>query len=181
MGDSMCSFNPIYGQGMTIAALEAVALQRHLGRHGRLQPRRFHRQLARLLRPPWQMATGADLVFPGVDGRCTRTQRLLAAYIVRLHAAAAHDPTVARSFVRVAGLVDPPQTLLRPPVRGGRSALSTLPPTPNRNHALVTAPMQAGSRGRSPRGRHRSITLTEHVGPCRRRGPTWRSSRPLLG
>lgn len=116
MGDGMCSFNPIYGQGMTIAGLEAVALRRHLGRHGRLRSHRFHRRLARLLRPPWQMAAGADLVFPGVDGRRTRTQRLLGAYITRLHAAAADDPVVARSFVRVAGLVDPPQTLMRPAI-----------------------------------------------------------------
>lgn len=114
MGDGMCSFNPIHGQGMSIAALEAVALQRHLERHGRIRSRRFHRQLARVLGPPWQMATGADLVFPGLEGGRTRPQQLLGAYVGRLHAAAAHDQTVACSFVRVAGLIDPPQKLLRP-------------------------------------------------------------------
>ena len=130
MGDSMCSFNPIYGQGMSIAALEAVALRRHLERHGRVRSRRFHRQLARLLRPPWQMATGADLIYPGLEEGRSRPQRLLGAYINRLHAAAAHDKTVARSFVYVAGLVDPPQKLLRPLVvsrvfRGRRTRRSS--------------------------------------------------------
>jgi 2-polyprenyl-6-methoxyphenol hydroxylase-like FAD-dependent oxidoreductase len=114
MGDGMCSFNPIYGQGISIAALEAVALRRHLERHGRIRSRRFHRQLARLLRSPWQMATGADLSFPGLEEGPGRLQRVLGAYINRVHAAAAHDETVACSFVYVAGLVDPPQKLLRP-------------------------------------------------------------------
>lgn len=127
MGDGMCSFNPIYGQGMSIAALEAVALRRHLERHGRIRSRRFHRQLARLLGPPWQMATGADLVFPGLEGGRTRPQRLLGAYVGRLHAAAAHDQTVACSFVRVAGLVDPPQKLLRPSVASRVLRVTTQP------------------------------------------------------
>ncbi|MGH9263768.1 MAG: NAD(P)/FAD-dependent oxidoreductase [Acidimicrobiales bacterium] len=114
MGDGTCSFNPVYGQGMTIAALQAVALRRHLERHRRLRARRFARELAKVVRPPWQMATGADLVFPGVGRPRTRTQRLLGGYVARIHATAARDPDVARAFVRVSGLVDGPQALLRP-------------------------------------------------------------------
>jgi 2-polyprenyl-6-methoxyphenol hydroxylase-like FAD-dependent oxidoreductase len=114
IGDSMCSFNPIYGQGMSIAALEAVALRDHLRRHGRLRPRRFHRRLAGVLRPAWQMATGADMALPSFDQQRTAGQRILGAYVTRLHARGARDAGVARSFVRVSGLVDPPRTLLRP-------------------------------------------------------------------
>jgi 2-polyprenyl-6-methoxyphenol hydroxylase-like FAD-dependent oxidoreductase len=114
VGDSVCSFNPIYGQGMTIAALEADTLGQHLARHGRLIPRKFHRQVARIVRPAWQMATGADLQFPGVDGPRTRSQELVGSYIRRLHAAAANDPQLSRAFVRVSGLVDTPTALIRP-------------------------------------------------------------------
>lgn len=116
LGDSLCSFNPIYGQGMTVAALQAEVLDQHLRRHGTVRPQRLQRELARLVRTPWQMAAGADLQFPGVEGRRTRGQRWLGAYIARLQAAAATDPTLGRAFIRVSGLVDPPQALLRPAV-----------------------------------------------------------------
>jgi hypothetical protein len=60
------------------------------------------------------MAAGGDLVFPGVQGRRTLKVRLVSTYLARLHAAAAHDAHLAIAFVRVAGLVAPPQSLLRP-------------------------------------------------------------------
>ena len=72
VGDAVCSFNPIYGQGMSVAALEALTLRRHLARGVEPQSRRWFRDLARLVDVPWQMAAGGDLVFPGVEGRRTR-------------------------------------------------------------------------------------------------------------
>jgi hypothetical protein len=116
VGDAVCSFNPIYGQGMSVAALEALALRRHLQRGAVPQPRRFFGDLARMVDVPWDIAVGGDLAVPGVQGRRTLKIRLANAYIARLHAAAAHDASLASTFVRVAGLVAPPQTLLRPNV-----------------------------------------------------------------
>jgi 2-polyprenyl-6-methoxyphenol hydroxylase-like FAD-dependent oxidoreductase len=116
MGDAVCSFNPIYGQGMSVAALEALALRRYLERGAEPQPRRWFRDLARVVDVPWDIAVGGDLAVPGVQGRRTLKVRLVNAYIARLHAAAAHDVSLASAFVRVAGLVAPPQTLLRPDV-----------------------------------------------------------------
>ncbi|GEL17959.1 FAD-dependent oxidoreductase [Pseudonocardia asaccharolytica] len=115
-GDGLCSFNPVYGQGMTVAALEALALRRHLRRGGQPRPARFHRDAARVIDGPWSIAVGGDLAFPGVEGRRTPAVRFLNAYVARLHAAAARDGRLARAFVRVSGLVDPPQALLRPGV-----------------------------------------------------------------
>jgi hypothetical protein len=60
------------------------------------------------------MSAGGDLAFPGVQGRRTLKVRLVNAYLARLHAAAAHDAGLASAFVRVAGLVAPPQSLLHP-------------------------------------------------------------------
>jgi 2-polyprenyl-6-methoxyphenol hydroxylase-like FAD-dependent oxidoreductase len=116
MGDAVASFNPIYGQGMSVAAIEALTLRRHLERGVEPQPHRWFRDLARVVDVPWDMAAGGDLAFPGVDGRRTGKHRLVSTYLTRLHAAAAHDADLASAFVRVAGLVAPPQTLLRPAV-----------------------------------------------------------------
>jgi 2-polyprenyl-6-methoxyphenol hydroxylase-like FAD-dependent oxidoreductase len=114
LGDAVASFNPIYGQGMSVAALEALTLQRHLEQGIEPQPRRWFRDLARLVDVPWDMAAGGDLVFPGVQGRRTLKVRMVSAYTARLHAAAAHDADLASAFVRVVGLVAQPQSLLYP-------------------------------------------------------------------
>jgi 2-polyprenyl-6-methoxyphenol hydroxylase-like FAD-dependent oxidoreductase len=127
MGDAVCHTNPIYGHGMTMAALEALTLRRHLQRSTAPQPRRWFRDLARVVDVPWEMAGGADLSFPGVQGHRTAKVRLLGAYLARLHAAAAHDARLASAFVRVAGLVARPESLLRPGV-ALRVLRGSLPP-----------------------------------------------------
>ena len=130
LGDAVASFNPIYGQGMSVAAVEALTLRRHLERGIEPQPRRWFRDLAHVVDVPWEMAAGGDLVFPGVQGRRTAKVRLVSTYLARLHAAAAHDANLATAFIRVAGLVDPPQTLLRPGIvlRVLRNGLGPAPP-----------------------------------------------------
>lgn len=116
VGDGVCTFNPIYGQGMTVAAMEALALRSHLLANTDPGPRLFQRELARVIDTPWEMAIGSDLGFPAARGRRTRKLRILGRYVARLHAAAAHDAGLARTFARVSGLVDPPGALLRPGV-----------------------------------------------------------------
>jgi 2-polyprenyl-6-methoxyphenol hydroxylase-like FAD-dependent oxidoreductase len=116
VGDAVCSLNPIYGQGMTVAALEADALGRHLARRGRLEPSRYQREIARIVRPAWEMSAGADLQIPGTQGRRRRSYGLLGAYVSRLHRAAASDATLSNAFVRVSGLVEPPPRLFDPRV-----------------------------------------------------------------
>jgi 2-polyprenyl-6-methoxyphenol hydroxylase-like FAD-dependent oxidoreductase len=113
LGDAVCSFNPLYAQGMTVAALEALALRRHL-RTGIPRPEAFFRDLAGVIRSPWEFSAGADLGYPEVQGRRTVKTRLANAYVARLHRAAVHDATLANAFIRAAGLVDPPQALMRP-------------------------------------------------------------------
>jgi 2-polyprenyl-6-methoxyphenol hydroxylase-like FAD-dependent oxidoreductase len=116
MGDAMCTFNPVYGQGMSVAALQALALRAHLREHTTPRPVRFFRRIGRIVDVPWDMATGGDLAFPEVVGRRTTRMRLLNGYLAKLLAGAADDARLGRAFLRVAGLVDPPQALLAPGV-----------------------------------------------------------------
>src|SRR3954468_9192738 len=76
--DAVCSFNPIYGQGMTVAALEALLLRRLLasgdpaGLGGTDQlARRFFAGAAKVIDGPWSIAVGTDLRFRQVTGRRT--------------------------------------------------------------------------------------------------------------
>jgi 2-polyprenyl-6-methoxyphenol hydroxylase-like FAD-dependent oxidoreductase len=113
MGDAICSFNPLYAQGMTIAAVESLVLRRHLER-GASQPLEFFRDAAKEIDVAWAFSAGADLGYPGVEGRRTPMVRMANAYVARLHAAAVYDAKLTDAFIRAAGLVDPPQALMRP-------------------------------------------------------------------
>jgi 2-polyprenyl-6-methoxyphenol hydroxylase-like FAD-dependent oxidoreductase len=113
-GDAICSFNPVYGQGMTVAALEAEALHRCLLGGPRDLPWRFFRAAAKVIDPAWQLAAGGDLALPEIPGHRSMVTRMLNRYIARLHRAAEHDSQVATAFVRVAALLDPPSAIATP-------------------------------------------------------------------
>jgi 2-polyprenyl-6-methoxyphenol hydroxylase-like FAD-dependent oxidoreductase len=120
IGDALSSFNPAYGQGMTVAAVEALALRELLAPTGPaadadLAPR-FFRRAARIIDVPWDIAAGGDLRIPDVPGRRPASIRLVNAYVARVQAAAAVDPDVGLAFLRVANTVDRPEALLRPSV-----------------------------------------------------------------
>ncbi|MBE1487549.1 FAD-dependent oxidoreductase [Plantactinospora soyae] len=113
VGDAACVFNPIYAQGMTVAAIGAIVLREYLV-DGAAGAQRYFRELARAIDPPWDMSAGGDLGFPGVVGRRTLKVRLGNAFMPRLQTAATEDPVVSHAFLRVAGLVDRPESLMRP-------------------------------------------------------------------
>ena len=116
LGDGVCSFNPVYGQGISIAAIEALIVRDHLTR--RRPPRTGHlrARLARVIRTPWTMALAGDVAIPGVQGPRTATVRAANSFVNRVLATAADDTVAGAAFVRVSGLVDPPIALLRPRV-----------------------------------------------------------------
>src|SRR6476661_3361416 len=113
-GDAICSFNPIYGQGMTVAALEALALQRCLRRGQRDLAPRFFRAAAKPIGVAWQLAVGADLAMPEVEGTRTLPMRLMNGYVDRLLTAAESDAEVVERFSRVISFLDPPTSLFHP-------------------------------------------------------------------
>ena len=117
LGDAICSFNPIYGQGISVAAKQANALDRWLGR-GRTEqsPRRFFAEAARAVDPAWELTVGGDLEFEEIDGPRTLQRRLTSRYLERLLAVARDDERVARAFLEVINLTASPPTLMHPRV-----------------------------------------------------------------
>ena len=124
-GDTICSLNPVYAQGMSVAFGEALTLAQILDRHrlDRLGPR-FFRQAKPITGVAWLMTTGADLGHPGVEGPRPAGWHLLNAYIRRVFGVAHRDPVVAEAALKVIGMVSPPGHLMCPRVawrvlRGG--------------------------------------------------------------
>jgi 2-polyprenyl-6-methoxyphenol hydroxylase-like FAD-dependent oxidoreductase len=114
MGDAVCSFNPVYAQGITVAALESRTLAQQLRKAPVPAPHDFFREISRQIDSPWEFAAIADLGYAGVEGRRTAKVRMINAYIARLQRAAVHDASLTNAFIRVAGLIDEPTALLHP-------------------------------------------------------------------
>ena len=119
IGDALCSFNPIYAQGMTVSALQATTLDRCLReqRDGLAGlPRRFYRRVATVIDVPWQIAAGADFAYPAVEGRKVPGTDALNWYVGWVQRAANRDPRVYRAFLEVTNLLKPPPSLFAPRV-----------------------------------------------------------------
>jgi 2-polyprenyl-6-methoxyphenol hydroxylase-like FAD-dependent oxidoreductase len=147
IGDALCSFNPVYGQGMSVAAAEA-GLLRDLLASGVPTPRTWHRKVAAVVDTPWQVAVGADLADPSVPGTRTRRVRLANSYLPKVQAAAASDPTIAAALIRVICMVDKPTRLFAPGLvlrvlRRNREAAA-------RSGSLTATEGPAGGVGRRP-------------------------------
>jgi 2-polyprenyl-6-methoxyphenol hydroxylase-like FAD-dependent oxidoreductase len=143
-GDAICSFNPIYGQGMTVAALDAMALRDCLSRGDDDLPRRYFHATAKKIAVAWQLAVGSDLTLPEVEGPRPLSMRMTNAYVERLLTAAETDPFVAERFLRVTGMLDSPTRLLDP-------SLVAHVARANRRRTKVRRPAGSTSAGRTSR------------------------------
>lgn len=170
VGDALCSFNPIYGQGMTSAALQADRLAAALGAgwrpgaqdgaHGEAASgalaRRFYRRVTPVLDAVWAISAGEDQRYAESGVRPDRATRLRHRLTARVHRAATRDPAVSRAFAQVMHLVRPARALLAPRVLWGvlrhgapraaaRPVADALPPVP-----APTAGAQSAGRLRRP-------------------------------
>ena len=113
-GDAICSVNPIYGQGMTLAALEVATLRQCLRGGGSDLPRRYFRASAKPIGVAWQMVASSDLTFPAVAGRRSRLMRVTTRLLDWALTACESDLVVAVRFFKVNGLIYSPLRLLHP-------------------------------------------------------------------
>jgi 2-polyprenyl-6-methoxyphenol hydroxylase-like FAD-dependent oxidoreductase len=121
IGDAVCAFNPVYGQGMTAAALGAEVLDRWLREElSHLSPGRsrvFQNRLVQATAAAWQLATGADYGFRTVEGPPQgRVSRLTGRYIAAVMEASTRQPWVRRRQSEVFHLIRPLSALSSPGV-----------------------------------------------------------------
>ncbi|MET9609948.1 hypothetical protein ABZZ17_33590 [Streptomyces sp. NPDC006512] len=119
LGDAACRFNPVYGHGMTVAALAAQALDGALaGLDSERIPgaaRRVQRVTAAEASIAWQIATSEDMRYPQTEGPPPdRATRILQRYMSRVMVGANTDPALSARFFGVLSLSAPPNTLLSP-------------------------------------------------------------------
>jgi 2-polyprenyl-6-methoxyphenol hydroxylase-like FAD-dependent oxidoreductase len=117
IGDAVCSFNPVYSEGISAAARTAIALRDALERDDEPAAEEFFRSVSAILDAPWELAVSADLAGAGSAQRVLPGWPLTAGYRARLEEAAPDDIYLSTAYVRVAALVDPPSTLLSPAVQ----------------------------------------------------------------
>jgi 2-polyprenyl-6-methoxyphenol hydroxylase-like FAD-dependent oxidoreductase len=122
LGDAMCSFNPVYGQGMSAASMYADALQACLQERVAIGWslkdlwRPFFRAAARAADRPWQLATGEDFRHPETTGARGRALRFLHWYTSKVHVAASVSPQVTERFYEVMHLLKPPTAMFAPAI-----------------------------------------------------------------
>jgi 2-polyprenyl-6-methoxyphenol hydroxylase-like FAD-dependent oxidoreductase len=113
-GDAISSFNPMYGQGMSVAALEAVELAATLAESQSDLGRRFFRRAAKVVDIPWNIVVGSDLRIPETIGPRNAGVNFINWYMAKLHKAAHHDAVAALAFYKVGNLLAPPQSVMHP-------------------------------------------------------------------
>lgn len=116
LGDAMCSFNPIFGQGMTVASLEAKALEASLcnGLDGLRQ--RFFKRAAAVIDTAWKLAAGPDFAFAETIGKRGPEVKLINAYVAKFLTAASHDSKLTKKFFNVNNLLESPSSLFAPSI-----------------------------------------------------------------
>ncbi|MFE5719022.1 FAD-dependent oxidoreductase [Streptomyces erythrochromogenes] len=118
VGDSVATFNPLYGQGMTVAAQGLVALDQLLGQHGltgRVLTRRAQKAIGRRAAVAYELASSQDILYPEATGRKPPFgSGLVNWYVNRLMYTATTEPAAARAFLGVITMSEAPTAWLRP-------------------------------------------------------------------
>jgi 2-polyprenyl-6-methoxyphenol hydroxylase-like FAD-dependent oxidoreductase len=123
IGDAISSFNPIYGQGMSSAALQAEALHRLLARRAEEDQgteqiaSEFFPKAAEVISTPWALAAGGDLAFPQTQGERPPNAAETAAYFASLSRLCAEDPDALLLGSQVFALIKPLSALFEEPLR----------------------------------------------------------------
>jgi 2-polyprenyl-6-methoxyphenol hydroxylase-like FAD-dependent oxidoreductase len=173
VGDALCAFNPLYGQGIAVGAGQARVLRDALGGRRWSSPR-VQRRLRRVADFPWSVATGEDLRYLGMTGSASWLRRLSDAWTTEVgFLLMAGDRRAFRTFSRLYHLMGSPLELLHPAlvlaaVRRHRRPATAAPPRPAVVASMIVpGPGQAqSSAGRSGPPRARTVSsVSTSAGP----------------
>jgi 2-polyprenyl-6-methoxyphenol hydroxylase-like FAD-dependent oxidoreductase len=122
VGDALCRFNPIYGQGMSVCALEAKTLDTCLREQRQHRDnrditglnRQYFQQVSQVIDIPWMMATSEDFRFPQTQGKRPLGTRFLQWYSAQLMELCSTNPTVLIRFLEVLNLLKKNTVLFHP-------------------------------------------------------------------
>jgi 2-polyprenyl-6-methoxyphenol hydroxylase-like FAD-dependent oxidoreductase len=118
VGDAVCSFNPIYGQGMSVSALEAEATATQLDRQGGLDgaSARLQKTIGSIVDIPWVISAGEDFRYLEMKGDRPFSTNFINGYVARVHRLADRDEKVLLAFYKVMHMLEPPTHLMRPDI-----------------------------------------------------------------
>ncbi|WHX98387.1 glutamate synthase subunit beta [Neobacillus sp. DY30] len=115
IGDTFCRIDPVFGQGMSIAILEALALQKLIHKDTRqLVPAVFHKKAAKIIAPIWNMVLTEDFRYPDTHGKKPFGLSIQLWYAKNIFLLSAQNQEVYNAFVKVMNLVNPITSLMRP-------------------------------------------------------------------
>jgi len=125
IGHAVCAFNPIYGQGMTVAALDAQILDECLLHQRQRYPegdltglaRQFQQKLAKLHTIPWTFAISQDSRYRGSEGaKLNLATRLMIDYMDLVLKVLVGDAKVCQAFLEVLHMIESPAVLFHPSI-----------------------------------------------------------------
>ncbi len=120
LGDAVCAFNPVYGQGMTTAALGVMELDKCLReRNGKLNgfSRRFQKRLAKINEAPWMLATGEDYRYrETVGGSPSLMTKFMHRYMDQVVRLATRSVAVRKVLLQAFNMLVRPTALFHPRV-----------------------------------------------------------------
>ena len=117
LGDAFCAFNPIYGQGMMVAAMSVKVLQEYLNqpRYNDQLARNFQRHLSLTILMSWLLATGEDMRYPLVEGKKPNLiDRIAHRFLDFLFIASNRDQFVGVTLLQVVQRIKSPMYLANP-------------------------------------------------------------------
>ncbi|MDA2272619.1 glutamate synthase [Bacillus thuringiensis] len=119
IGDAQCRFDPVFGQGVSVAAMEAHQLQLLLQDRKQLDKtftQQFYKKAATIIETPWDMTTTEISRHPQLKRELTTKQKFQLWYTKQIYRLSASNSDVYIRLVRVMNLIRSPFHLFHPKV-----------------------------------------------------------------